>query len=174
MDPATPSLLSAALTGAPMRTRLLWLLWLWLCWGCVVVVLLLWRWWWWLCGLCIRRVCLSIHANGCNELNRAGASAPAPSAGLTSRKKPYACSLRRQVPGVPSANLTQPQLQGEEKDCEAHPPHPPLLRRKQRSNLFHRLGVGCPGSGMNIEDAPGRVFLVSRTLLPTLLPESRR
>ena len=40
----------------------------------------------------------------------------------------YACSLRRQVPGVPSANLAQPQV--EEKDCEARPPHPPLLRRK--------------------------------------------
>ena len=36
--------------------------------------------------------------------------------------------LRRQVPGFPSAEFTQPQ--GEEKDCEARPPHPPLLRRK--------------------------------------------
>ena len=40
----------------------------------------------------------------------------------------HACSLRRQVPGVSSAKLTQPQ--GEEKDCEARPLHLPLLRRK--------------------------------------------
>ena len=40
----------------------------------------------------------------------------------------YACCLRRQVPGVPCANITQPQV--EEKDCEARPSHPPLLRRK--------------------------------------------
>ena len=36
-------------------------------------------------------------------------------------------------------------------------------------NLFHRLGVECPGSGMTSEDAPGRVFLVNRTLLPSYL-----
>ena len=51
------------------------------------------------------------------------------SAGLTSRKKPYACSLRRQVPGVPSANHIQPQV--EEKRLRGKPTsHPPLLRRK--------------------------------------------
>ena len=138
-------------------------MWLWWWW---------WLWWLWCVDGAITKTCLSMSTHACNEFkNRAGASAPAPSAGLTSRKKPYACSLRRQVPGVPSANLTQPQTQGEEKDCEAHPPHPPLLRRKQRSNLFHRLGVGCPGSGMNIEDAPGRVFLAR---FPKLLLQWRR
>ena len=50
-------------------------------------------------------------------------------------EKPYACSLRRQVPGrPPEANLTQPQV--EEKDCEARPPHLPLLRRKGGAIFF--------------------------------------
>ena len=49
--------------------------------------------------------------------------------GWTDQPEPRdACSLRRQVPGVPSAKITQPQ--GEEKDCEARPPDSPLLRRK--------------------------------------------
>ena len=52
-------------------------------------------------------MCLSIHANGCNELSRASASAPAPSAGLTSRKKPL-----RLFP--PKAGSRRPQ-------CKPHP-----------------------------------------------------
>ena len=40
----------------------------------------------------------------------------------------YACSLRRQVPGVPSVNLTQPRV--DEKDCDVRPPHSTLHRRK--------------------------------------------
>ena len=81
----------------------------------------------------ITKTCLSMSTHACNEFKkRAGASALVPSAGLTSRKKgPYACSLRRQVKGVPSANLPKAR----EKDCEARPPHPPLLRRKGRANF---------------------------------------
>ena len=48
--------------------------------------------------------------------------------GWCHRPEPLACSLQRQVPGVRSAKPHHPQ--GEEKDCEARPPHPPLLRRK--------------------------------------------
>ena len=48
---------------------------------------------------------------------------PGPFGWTEQPEAPYACSLRRQVPGVPSANLTQPQ--GEEKDCEARPPRSP-------------------------------------------------
>ena len=60
---------------------------------------------------------VSGDAHACMQLIKwAGASAPTPSAGLTRRQKPYALSLRRQVPGVPKCkNLTQ--LQFEEKDC---------------------------------------------------------
>ena len=36
-------------------------------------------------------------------------------------------------------------------------------------NLFHLLGVGCPGSGTGENNAPGRVFLVRRTLFTVLL-----
>ena len=46
----------------------------------------------------------------------------------------------------PSAQITQPQ--GEEKDCEARPPQPPSPLEEGRRNIFHLLGVGCPGSRM--------------------------
>ena len=45
----------------------------------------------------------------------------------------------------PMQTITQPQ--GEEKDCEARPPHPPSPSEEGGRNLFHLLGVGCPGSG---------------------------
>ena len=45
------------------------------------------------------RACLSIRAHGWTRV---------PSAGMSSREKLYTCSLRKQVPGVPRANLTQP------------------------------------------------------------------
>ena len=41
---------------------------------------------------------------------------------------PYACSLRERSRRPQVQIITQPQ--GEEKDCEARPPHPSLLRRK--------------------------------------------
>ena len=66
--------------------------------------------------------CARVHL-----IKKANTNVLASSAGQSSRK-PYACSLREQVPGVPRCKITQPQ--GEEKDCEARPPHPPLLRRK--------------------------------------------
>ena len=53
---------------------------------------------------------------------RTGASAPVPSAGLSSRHPttPVASECRFQA--SPGAKFTQPQ--GEEKDCEARPPLP--------------------------------------------------
>ena len=41
-------------------------------------------------------------------------------------------------------------------------------------NLFHLLGIGCPGSRMSCTSKLGHVFLVNRTLLPVLLPASTR
>ena len=124
------------------------------------------RWWWW-CGHNVTRRCLFICAHTCQLTKWASASAQAPSAGLSSRQHPYACSLRRQVPGVRGTNLTQPQV--EEKDCEARPPHhPPTPSEEGVRNLFHLLGVGCPWTGILCKETPGRVFLVSRTLLPIL------
>ena len=55
----------------------------------------------------------------------ANASALTGSAGLTSRKN-CACSLRVQVPGVPSGELNQPQC--EEKSWQARRPHTRILR----------------------------------------------
>ena len=113
--------------------------------------------------------CLSRAAN----LKWVSASALTPSAGLTSRTK----TLR---PFPPKAGSRRPQCkyitqpQGEEKDCEARPPHPPLLRRKGGRNLFHRLGVECPWSGMLTGGTLTRVFLVRRTLLTMLLPLTNR
>ena len=109
----------------------------------------------------VTNVSLVIRTHACNQKKWASARAPAPSAGLSSRQKPCACSLRRQVPGVPQVqNLTQPQV--EEKDCEASPTSPPTPSEEGRRNLFHLLGVGCTRSGILCKDAPGRVFLVSR------------
>ena len=74
------------------------------------------------------------------------ASALTPLAGLTSRETLYACSLRRQVPGVPSG--THHPTPRRRKRLRGTPTSPPLLRRKGERNLFHLLGVGCPWSGI--------------------------
>ena len=137
--------------------------WCWCCcWWCARV----WVWVWEV----VRTMCntrVSIHACApCNEIKRTSASALA-----LRPETPYACSLRRQVPGIPNGKITQPR--GEEKDCEARPPHSPLRRKGGGRNLFHLFGVGCHGSGLLHEDTPGRVFLVSRTLLPSSLPASK-
>ena len=71
---------------------------------------------------------VSDHVNACMQLiKKANTNVLASSAGLSSRK-PLRLCLREQVPGVPKRKITQPQ--GEEKDCEARPPLPLLLRRK--------------------------------------------
>ena len=74
--------------------------------------------------VCVRSY---MQAHALNQMGQCQCTNPV---GWTDQQeKPYACSLRKQVPGVPKANLTQPQV--EEKDCEARPPSlPPLLRRK--------------------------------------------
>ena len=82
---------------------MLWLLWLWL-------------WWWWY-RRSVQRACLFMQADAhaTNQMDRYKCTGPF---GRTDQPVPnYACSLRRQVPGVPNANLTQ--LQVEEKNCEA-------------------------------------------------------
>ena len=84
------------------------------------------------CGGCGADAMYDVRVYPCTPtvmqlIKKANTNVLASSAGLSSRK-PYACSLREQVPGVPKCKITQPQ--GEEKDCEARPPHPPLLRRK--------------------------------------------
>ena len=78
---------------------------------------------------------------------------------------PKADSRRPQV-----QTITQPQV--EEKDCEARPPQPSTPSEEGGRNLFHLLGVGCHWSGILCKETPGRVFLVSRTLLPILPPVS--
>ena len=59
-------------------------------------------------------------------------------------------------------NLTQPQV--EEKDCEARPPHPsPLLRKEGRAQSFPSPRRWMPLVRNTVEkNTPGRVFLVSR------------
>ena len=67
-------------------------------------------------------VCPCVYA-ACNESKMGQCQCAGPFGWTDQPETPYACSLRRQVPGVPGAKLTQPQ--GEEKDSEARPPHPP-------------------------------------------------
>ena len=98
----------------------------------------------------------------------AGASAPTPSAGLTSRQSPTPLPPKAGSGRPWCKHLTQPQVA--EKDCEARHPHPPLLRRKGGRNLFHRLDVECSWSGMLTGVTLPCVFLVRRTLLVMLPP----
>ena len=83
-------------------------------------------------------VCM--RATNSNDLVQ---SAPDPSAGLPAGQNPYAYSLRRQVPGVPGANLNQPQ--GEEKGAEVRPPHPQLPRRQRAATLSIALTLEALG-----------------------------
>ena len=84
------------------------------------------------------------------ELKRTSASALVPSAGLTSRKKtlrlfpPKAGSRRPQCKYIT-------QLQVEEKDCEARPPHPPLLRRKGSAIFSISSGLDAPGPEYHVK-----------------------
>ena len=96
------------------------------------------------------------------------ASAPTPSAGLTSRNpKPVPSEGRFQDSPV--------QTSRRGKRMRGTPTSPrTLLRRKGGRNLFHLFGVECPGSGLTCENAPGRVFLVNRTRFPKSPLQSRR
>ena len=111
-----------------------------------------WGWWWW-CGHDVTR-----------RLKKwASASALASSAGLSSRQKPSACSLRRQVPGIPKAKPHPTPSRG--KRLRGSPTsHTNSFGGRER-NLFHLFGVGCPRSGILCKETPGRVFLVNQTLL---------
>ena len=115
--------------------------------------------------------CLSSHMRACIKLKWVSANALTPSAGLTSRSK----TLR---PFPPKAGSGRSQVQK---------PHPTPIRGKRLRdtpaslptpseeggrNLFHRLGVECPWSGLLTDGTPTCVFLVGRTLLTTLLPSS--
>ena len=78
------------------------------------------------------------------------------------------------VPGITSANLTQPQ--GEEKDCEARPPPPPTPSEEAvgRGAIFSiSSALDAPGSGITVRKIHLDVSsLVSRTLLHKLPPVS--
>ena len=112
-------------------------------------------------------VSLSIQrTHACNELKRAGASALTPSAGLTSRN-----ATIRLFP--PKAGSRRPRWQNHPtprrgKRLRGTPTSLPSPSEEGERNLFHLLGVGCPGSGMSCTSKLGRAFLVSRTLLPEL------
>ena len=111
-----------------------------------------WRWWWWFrhcyvtCGADSTRMPVHTRTRLHHQLKWTSASALVPSAGLASWKTPLhlfppkAGSRRPQVQTV-----TQPQ--GEEKDCEARPPRPPLLRRKGSAIFSISLALDAPGPG---------------------------
>ena len=91
--------------------------------------------------LCLARKCLSNCAHSCKLTKTDRRQCASPFGWTVQPETPHACSLRRQVPGVPSAKLTQHQ--GEEKDCEARPTSSPSPTEEGRRNLLHLLGVGC-------------------------------
>ena len=72
---------------------------------------------------------MSIHTCTRHAVNskKASTSVLAPSAGLTSGKKPTPVPSECRFQASPKPHPTQV----EEKDCEARRPHPPLLRRKR-------------------------------------------
>ena len=128
------------------------------------------RWWWWWCGRCVTCGCLSMRTHNASNYN-----------GLA----PVRQSLRLDWPASTPLRLFPPKADSRRPQCKPQP----TLRRGKRlrgtptslptpseeggRNLFHLLGVGCPGSGSGENNAPGRVFLVSGTLLPKLLPSRR-
>ena len=73
---------------------------------------------------------------------RTWCSALAPSAGLTS---PTPVPSEGRFQASPGAKLTQPRV--EEKDCEARPPHRPLLRRKGGAIFSISSALDAPNLG---------------------------
>ena len=129
-----------------------WVLW-WLGtlgWGICAVGWL--GWWWWWCGPCALRVCLSIRASSMQLIKMDWRQCTSPFGWTDQPEPPPLSPLPMPVASESrfqaSPDQTSPNPQGEETDCEARPPHPPLVRKKGERNLFHLLGVGCPGSGL--------------------------
>ena len=83
----------------------------------------------------------------CNELNPGRCQCTGPFGWTARPDNPnYACSLPEQVPGVSSSMTNQPK--GEEKRLRGTPTSSPAPEESGGSNLFHRSGVGSPGSGL--------------------------
>ena len=61
-------------------------------------------------------------------------------------KRPYALSLRRQVPGVPRCKKKPHPTPIRGKRLRDTPVSPPTPSEEGGCNLFHRLGVECPWS----------------------------
>ena len=103
---------------------------------------------------------------GVQEKTWTGASAPASSAGLTSRRKtlhlfpPGACSRR------PPRRI---QRRGKRLTVTGLTPE-----SGEGSDLIRRFGVGSPGSGLKWVGYLGYVFLVSRALLTGMIPSSEK
>ena len=93
-------------------------------------------------------------------------SALAPSAGLTSRYPTTSVPSEGRIQASPGAKHHLTPSRG--KRLRGSPTSPPTPSEEGERNLFHLLGVGCPKSRILCKDTPGRVFLVSRTLLPKL------
>ena len=107
-------------------------------------------WWWCVVVVVVRTMCyarMSVHARTRMHPIKTDQSQCTGPFGWTDQLKPrYACSLRKQVPGVPSAKSPNPKAR--KKKLRGTPTSPPLLWRKGERNLFRLLGAGCPGSGM--------------------------
>ena len=78
--------------------------------------------------------CLSMRTHNGIPITWTNASALVPSAGLTSQKKPYALSLRRQVPGVSRCKTSSNPKSRKKIPRLAH--LAPLQRRKGGAQPF--------------------------------------
>ena len=101
-------------------------------------------WWWWWCGLCNHtRVSGDTHA--CVQSIKLD---------LCQRTSPFGWTVQPEktlslFPTKAGSRLSQAQIltqpQVEEKDCEARPPHLPLLRRKGGAIFSISSGLDAPG-----------------------------
>ena len=94
--------------------------------------------WWWC-------VCLSIRASGMQLLKMGQRQCTDPS-GWTDQLEPKACFPLKAGSRLPRCKPHPIPRRG--KILRGSPTSPPFLRSKwEGRNLFHLLGVGCPGSG---------------------------
>ena len=91
------------------------------------------RWWWWWCGHDVTRRCLPICAHACIKLKLVGASAPTPSAGLSSQhpSKPFPYGGRLQAYPVQASPTPKPR-----KKIARFAPLSPWLTRARAAIFF--------------------------------------
>ena len=116
--------------------------------------------------------CMSVHTRTRMQLIKMGQCQCTDPFGWTDQPAknptPFASESRFQASPEQKPHPT-PSRGKRLRGTPASPPTPP---EEGGRNLFHRLGVKCPWSGMLTGGTLTRVFLVRRTLLTMLPPSS--